>query len=72
MVCLLTMTKPSNVIHPITMGEALYQLTSHILCFQFSDAFATHFSPHQFGITTKGGCEIMIHGIMCTLDFHPN
>ncbi len=70
--CLLTMTKPSSGVHPIVMGKSLYQLTSHVLCIQFHEAFATHFSPHQFGITTKGGCETIIHGIKCTLDLHPN
>jgi hypothetical protein len=30
---LLAMTKPLGEVCPITMGEALYQLTSRILCF---------------------------------------
>jgi hypothetical protein len=30
---LLTMTKPSGGIHPLAIGEVLYQLTSHVLCF---------------------------------------
>jgi hypothetical protein len=54
------------------MGEALYRLISCILCLQFCEAFATHFSPHQFGVVTKGGCETIIHGIKCILDLHPN
>jgi hypothetical protein len=52
------------------MGETLYQLTSHTLCLQIYETFATHFSPHQFGIATKGGCEIVIHDNKCTLDLH--
>jgi hypothetical protein len=67
---LLTMTKPSSEVHPIAMEETLYQFTNYILCLQFQDTFATHFSPHQFGVTTKGECEIIIHGIKCTLDLH--
>jgi hypothetical protein len=43
---LLAMTKPLGGIHPITIGETLYWLTSHVLCFQFCNAFVTHFSPH--------------------------
>jgi len=66
------MSKPWGGIHPITIRETLYILTSHILCLQFHDAFATHFSPHQFKITTKGGCEAIIHGIICTLDLQPD
>jgi len=64
------MTNPLSRVHPIAMGETLYQLTNHALCFQFCDTFATHFSPHQFKIATKGDCEVVDHGIMCTLDLY--
>jgi hypothetical protein len=66
------MTKPSSGVHPIVMREPLYQFTSHILCFQFYDAFATHFFLHQLGVITKGNCEVIIHDIKCTLNLHPN
>jgi hypothetical protein len=71
-ICLLTMIKPWGGVCPITMGEALYWPTNHTLCLQFHDAFATHFSLHQFAITIKGRCEAMIHRIKCTWDIHPN
>jgi hypothetical protein len=51
----LAMTKPSSKVHPIAKGEAMYQFTGHTLCFQFCDVFVTHFTPHQFEVTTKGG-----------------
>jgi hypothetical protein len=54
------MIKISNGIHPIIVGEKLYQLTNHVLCLQFHNAFATHFSSHQLEIATMGGCEIII------------
>jgi hypothetical protein len=54
---LLAMTKPSDGIRPIVAGETLYQFISHALCFQFHEIFATHFSPHQFGVVAKDGCE---------------
>jgi hypothetical protein len=31
-----------------------------------------HFSPHQFGVTTFGKCEIMVCGIQTMLNLHPN
>ncbi len=68
---LLAMTKPSNGVCPIVVWE-MYQLISYALCFQFFETFATHFSPCQFGVVTKCGCEIIIHSIRCTLDLHPN
>jgi len=39
------MTKPLGGVHPIVVVEMLYQLTSHVLCLQFCDAFATQFLP---------------------------
>jgi hypothetical protein len=68
----LAMTKPLGGVRPIVMGEALYRFTNCVLYIQFCEAFVTHFSPHQFGVTTKGGCETIIHDIRCTLNFHPN
>ncbi len=56
----------------IVIGEMLYRFTSYILCLQFCNVFVTHFSPHQFKVITKGGCETIIHGIWCTLNLHPN
>ncbi len=39
---LLTMTKPLGGVHPIIVGETVYQFTSCTLCFQFHNAFVTH------------------------------
>ncbi len=65
----LAITKLLGGVCPNVMGKSLYQLTS---CLQFNETFLTHFSPHQFGIAIKGGCETVIHGIKCTLYLHPN
>jgi hypothetical protein len=64
------MTKPSNRVCPIVVGAAMYQFTSHALCFQFCGTFATHFAPQQFEITIEGGCEVITHDISCTLDLY--
>ncbi len=69
---LLAMTKPSGGVRPIAVEETLYWLTSYVLCFQFHETFVTHFSPHQFGVATKGGYEVVIHSIRCILDLHPD
>jgi hypothetical protein len=64
------MTKLSGGVCPIAMGKTLYGLTSRTLYFQFREAFATHFSSHQFGVVIKGGCEIIIHDIRYSLNLH--
>jgi hypothetical protein len=61
--CFLTMTKLLGGVRPIVMGETLYRLTIHTLCFQFCDAFVTHFSPHQFKVATKC-CHARMHDLM--------
>jgi hypothetical protein len=66
------MTKPLGGVRPIAVRETLYRFKSHVLCFQFHEAFTTHFSSHQFEVATKGGCETIIHGVRCTLDLHPD
>jgi hypothetical protein len=63
MVYLFTMTKSLSGVCSIVVGEALYQLTSHVLCLQFCETFATHFSPHQFGVAIKGDYKIVFHGV---------
>jgi hypothetical protein len=63
----LAMTKHLGGVHPIAVGKTLYWLTSHALCLQFYDAFLRHLSPHQFKVATKGDCEVVVHGIKCTL-----
>jgi len=47
---------------------------SHTLCLQFQDVFSMHFFVLTCleSSTTQGGCEPMVHNIMCALDFHPN
>jgi hypothetical protein len=70
--CLLTMTKPSSEVRPIVMSKTLHQLTTCTLFVQFREDFATHISPHQFGVTTKGGFETIIHNIRCTLNLYPD
>ncbi|KAL2634242.1 hypothetical protein R1flu_005721 [Riccia fluitans] len=69
---LLALEKPSGGVRPIAVGEVLYRLVARSLGFQFWDALADHFSPLQFGVVMRGGCETIIHGLHATLDLHPD
>jgi hypothetical protein len=60
---LLALAKASNGIQPIEVGEVFYQLMYMTLCLQFRDAFLAHLSPHQVGVTVRGGCDMVVHGI---------
>ncbi len=48
---------------PIMIGEMTCRLVAHILAIQFRDIIAEHFNCHQFGVTTHGGCETMVHDV---------
>ncbi|KAL2608123.1 hypothetical protein R1flu_026696 [Riccia fluitans] len=69
---LLTLEKPSGGVRPIAVGEVLYRLVARTLGFQFWETLADHFSPLQFVVATRGGCETIIHGLRATLDLHPD
>ncbi len=56
----------------ITINVVTYHLVAHILAIQFSDILTYHFNPHQFGVATYGGCEIMVHDVQAMLDLHPH
>jgi hypothetical protein len=45
------------------INEVTYHLIAHTLATQFRDILIEHFSPHQFGVTTCGKCETMVHGV---------
>ncbi len=47
---------------------------THKLRFMFSIpwSFCNTLFPTQIGVAIKGGFEIVIHGITCTLNLHPN
>ncbi len=52
------------------IGKVIYHLVACTLAIQFRDIFTEHFSPHQFGVVTCGGCEIVVHGVQVTLNLH--
>jgi hypothetical protein len=64
--------KQSKGICLITINVVTYHLVAHILAIQFKDILADHFNPHQFGVATYGGCEIMVHDVQAMLDLHPH
>ncbi|KAL2608814.1 hypothetical protein R1flu_027387 [Riccia fluitans] len=70
--CLLALEKPLGGIRPIAVGEVLYRLVVVTLGFKFWEALVDHFSPLQFGVAMRGGCETIIHGLRTTLDLHPD
>jgi len=48
-----------------------YRLIARTLFILFRDTFAKHFTPHQFGVATRGRCETMVHSVQVMIDLHP-
>jgi hypothetical protein len=51
--------------------ESFVSISCPPLVLQFKDTFIEYFSPHQFGVTTLGGCKTMVHGVKATLNLYP-
>jgi hypothetical protein len=54
---LLAMSKNTKGLCPITIGEMFLQLINRSIVLQLWRLFQEHLSPHQFGVSTLGGCE---------------
>jgi hypothetical protein len=57
---------------PIVGGELFLQLINRSIVLQLWRLFQEHLSPHQFGISTLGGCETISFRIQALLNLHPN
>jgi hypothetical protein len=54
---LLAMSKKTKGLCPINVSEVFLQLINHPIVLQLWRLFQKHLSPHQFGVSTLGGCE---------------
>jgi hypothetical protein len=69
---LLAMAKDSGGLHIIIVGKVFLWLISHSIILQLWRPFHEHLSPHQFGVSTPGGCEAILFSIWAILDLHPD
>jgi hypothetical protein len=69
---LLAMAKDIGGLCPIAIGEVFLQLISRSTILQLWGPFQKHLSPHQFGISTLGGCEAIPFNIRTFFDLHPD
>ena len=59
---LISISKPgSNGIRPIAIGEILYRFATKWIKSRVSESLPAVFEPIQLGITTRNGCETIIH-----------
>ena len=55
--------KPNEDVRPIAVGETLRRIPGSILLMRNRDAIVDHFAPHQLGVCTRHGTEIITHAV---------
>ena len=53
--------KPAGGIRPIAVGEVWLKLAEVVLLQRHEKKLAPLFSPHQYGVMVKSGCERVVH-----------
>jgi hypothetical protein len=67
---LLAMAKDICGLCPIAVSEMFIQLINRSIILQLRGPFQEHLSPHQFRVSTLGGCEAIPFGIRTFLNLH--
>jgi hypothetical protein len=67
---LLAMAKNIIGFYFIVVGEVFLQLINRSIILQLWKLFQKHLGPHQFGISTLGGCEAIHFFIPTLIDLH--
>ena len=55
--------KPNNDVRPIAVGETLRRIAGSILIARSRDTIVNHFAPHQLGMCTRHGTEVITHAV---------
>jgi len=53
---LLAMAKDIAGLHTIAVSKVFFQIINHSIVLQLRRSLQEHLSPHQFGVSTLGGC----------------
>ena len=69
---LIALEKNENDIRPITVGNCIRRLVAKAACSQRKKEIADYLAPHQYGVSTPGGAEMMIHLIQFCHLSHPD
>ena len=69
---LITLEKTNFDVCPIAIENCIRRLVSKAACLQIKKSMAEYLSPHQYGVATPGGAEMMTHLIQICLQQHPD
>ena len=63
--------RPRDV-RPIAVGSVFRRTVAKLACSLLRDRFGSYFSPFQFGVSTPGGSERVVHLLQLSLSQHPD
>ena len=69
---LIALRKNESDVHPIAVGSCIRRLVAKSVCLQMKEAIANYLVPHQYGVCTPGGSEMMTHLVQLCLQQHPD
>ena len=69
---LIALAKTNFDVRPIAIGNSIRRLVSKAACFQLKKSMAEYLYPHQYGVATPGGADMMTHLIQICLQQHPD
>ncbi len=67
---LIALVKPDSGVRPIAVGEVIRRVVA--LCIQYRSTLEKFFQPLQYGVNTRGGCEMIAHTVIAHLERHPD
>jgi hypothetical protein len=61
--CIVPIAKPNGGVRPIVLQPAFYKLTATIIVKEVAGALSDAVGPHQYGVGTPGGAQILAHKV---------
>ena len=69
---LIALCKGQSDVRPIAVGTVFRRTVAKLACSLLRDRFGSYFSPFQFGVSTPGGSERVVHLLQLSLSQHPD
>ena len=69
---LIALSKGQSDVRPIAVGNVFRRSVAKLACSLLRDRFGLYFSPFQFGVSTPGGSERVVHLLQLALSQHPD
>ena len=69
---LIALNKNTQDVRPIAVGDCFRRLTAKVACYHLKEKISNYLAPHQYGVATPGGAELMTHLVQAVLEQNPS